>query len=127
MPLTIVNIFRASGIYPVDNQAISDDDLRPGFTFTTSSGLGLLAEAASSLEEETPCLSGDTSARKQYEVSEHISEVLIFPSAPVKAKQPRLLDSLPNNLTSKECIREVARDLNKVKQFAEKEKRAKDR
>ena len=215
-PLTIVNSFKASGIYPVDSLAISDDHLRPGYTFASQdessdteseesesnqqgatvcelrpmedteemkakgalealesvlstpvkekyrermeenydvvgmsptfdayrklalkarpesgdgnadvSGLGLLAEAASTLEEPLPSSSGDTS---QESISQHITEALAFPVAPAKPKQRRLLDALPNNLTSDVCIREMAlKDLERVRIIAEKEKRAKQR
>ncbi|XP_060604840.1 uncharacterized protein LOC132757544 isoform X2 [Ruditapes philippinarum] len=33
-PLTVVNSFKSSGIYPVDSTKVRDSDLKPGFTYT---------------------------------------------------------------------------------------------
>ena len=88
-------------------------------------GLGLLADAAASIDQESPMPSGDTGSQKP-QVSKHMADALVFPTAPVKPKPQRMISSLPHNLTSKECIREMAlKKLGKVTIFAEKEKKAK--
>ena len=100
--------------------------IHPGYGYAGApemTDLGLLAKAAASMEEEeeTPRPFGDTVPPIQDMVAQHIKESLVFPSAPVTAQQPRLLDSLPNNLTSKESMREmVLNGIKKVRVFAEK-------
>ena len=32
-PLTFINSFKSSGIYPVDSKVISDNQLKPGLTY----------------------------------------------------------------------------------------------
>ena len=73
-----------------------------------------------------------TSTVKENEdkVSPVIREALVLPACNLKKKQQnkKLLDSLPSNLTSQDCIRKMAlNDLKKVRLFAEKEQKAKAR
>ena len=207
-PSTVVNSFKATGVYPVDRSQISDNDLKPGLTYTTpSSDLDLLAEVAVAqpevavpavelqtvgteqnvsplleamtsflqsatgssteivpvvqamvnffstgsmevlpstsnsesrqVEEALPSLVRPTprpSTRKAPtettdSVSPVLEELLVYPTQKTnKIKPRRLLDSLPDNVTSKESIRQMAlRDLKKTKEFAEREKKARAR
>lgn len=61
-------------------------------------------------------------------ISQHLKDALQSLTAPVKAKQTGMVNSLLHNLTSKECIREMAiKDLGKINIFTEKERKAKER
>ena len=63
-------------------------------------------------------------------ISPTLEEALVFPSVeqPPKTKQKRLLDTLPDNLTSKEAIRTMAlKQLEKTRAFAERERKAKEK
>ena len=58
-----------------------------------------------------------------------LEELLVYPAQKNQRIKPRrLLDSLPDNVTSNESIRQMAlRDLKKTKEFAEREKGARTR
>ena len=101
-------------------------------------GLDLLAEAASSIDIPTSVVDGidDTpeyvSKRSgpstSTAISPALSEALVFSraSASVKPVCRTLLSQLPDNLTYTECIRTMSlKQLEKVKTFAEREKKAK--
>jgi len=62
-------------------------------------------------------------------ISPTVKAALIYPSAVrTKLRPKRLIQKLPDNLTSDECIRQMAiNDLQKVKNIAEREKKAKAR
>ncbi|KAK3086373.1 hypothetical protein FSP39_017497 [Pinctada imbricata] len=205
-PLTVINSFKASGIYPVDSSAVSDDDLRPGLTFVINDTCASEIQSSQDCQQDSPenqstVIESVKAARQAFEAFESvlvtpekeryrtrieeqydvvgcsprfdtyrklfekaqpisipeggdsseisgldvladvassvqaqaghsqpsgdsgkvISEDLIFPQAPVKEKRQRISNILPDNLTSKECIRTLAlKDLEKVREFAEK-------
>jgi hypothetical protein len=56
-PLTVINAFKSSGIYPVDSSAISSETLKPGLTFTnestTSTEQTICVESMPTKEPET--------------------------------------------------------------------------
>ena len=242
-PLTVINSFRSSGIYPVDSSAISSEALKPGLTFTSeettrdegkpneehqtsqqSDAQGALEALEGALptpvrlkykervnegydvEESSPCFkvyktlhskaqikstivsekSGNTSlegldllasavvalegrqqstevsqegrthtlctdlqgvvpgtsckdssfslpsdipgASKDTQVSPGVREALVYPKEQDgdKKKRRRMLDNLPDNLTSEDAIRKMSlKQVEKIKTFAEKEKKAK--
>ena len=63
-PLTIVNSFKASGIYPVDSKVISDDHLRPGLTYTTGDDSTVNDATPEPLEEQQPIKDTETEESK---------------------------------------------------------------
>ncbi|WAQ98492.1 JERKL-like protein [Mya arenaria] len=246
-PLTVINAFKSSGIYPVDSNAISSEALKPALTFASEStrlaeqhksgecipanettaseqykaegalealeralatpvrrkykdrvvegydvqesspcfevykklyskahprttdvseqtensalkGLDLLASTVLSLgighhnietnrEETTQAVGIDlemvvsgTSNSDSYlspdldvsksstDISPAVSEALVYPKlhAGNKTKRRRILEDLPDNLTSEDTIRKMSlRELEKIKTFAEREKKSK--
>ncbi|KAK3096946.1 hypothetical protein FSP39_005022 [Pinctada imbricata] len=95
-----------------------------------TNGLEILAEAAVNVStfEESPqstsaCASGD------HGISCVLSQALQLPTAPqTKTRAKRFSTELPDNLTSKESVRSIAlKELEKVKVFAEREKKAKEK
>ena len=209
-PLTVINSFRSSGVYPVDSSVVPSTQLKPGLTFAEASqdiadevptssksdsaeeckaagalqaldsvlttpvrdkyskrieegydiegasplfdaykklhskvscqktipsskrarldmnmsGLDLLAEAA----ETVSCV--PTESQVKDNISQTLEEALVLPRAeqPQKPKQKRLLDTLPDNVTSSEAIRTMAlKQLEKTRAFAERERKAKEK
>jgi len=104
------------------------------------SGLDLLAEAAFSLPCPAP-IGASSSALScdkiigpdqvlDISISPIVKDVLVLPrvQGSTKSKRKTLISSLPDNLTSPECIRSMAlRELEKVQAFAEREKKAKEK
>lgn len=94
-------------------------------------GLELLANAASLM---TTCETSDSHNKRKLsdkyscqDVSPVIKETLLLPKVKIqKKKRSSILDDVPNNLTSPETIRKLAlKDLEKTRQFANRERRAK--
>jgi hypothetical protein len=95
-------------------------------------GLQLLADAASRM---TPCDTSDFVQKRKVsdefnvqDVSPVMKAALVMPKVKEikKKKRASILDNLPDNLTSPETIRKLAlKDIEKTRQFANKEKRAK--
>jgi len=97
-------------------------------TTTYASGLDLLADIATNVEQETEKRKSCTVFKSS--ISPVLKDPLVLPHVDESAKPKRkmLLDSLPDNLTSGECLRSMAlKQLEKVKLFAEKERKAKEK
>ena len=149
-PITIVSSFRSSGIYPVDRNVISDEQLKTNLTFTIesdkpennqldssasngnvtrpstdeeSSALQLLAYVAASSRLNEVSVSDSSMSV----VSPVMKEKLQLPkSSTVKVKRKSTLDELPDHLTAPECIRTLEnKNLDKIRKFAQREKKAK--
>lgn len=205
-PLTVINSFKSSGIYPIDGNMITKDHLKPGLTFQVeehgkqadsgraspiekhnvhidetdkaqfalealksvlatptrrkyenrideeydiegvSPGFDIFKKLHNKAKCKTPTTSevkesglnvlADVAAGTSYVTDTHatpsispvLKESLSLPKVDESSKTKRkmLLDSLPDNLTSDECLKAMAlKELQKVKVFAEREKRAK--
>lgn len=79
-PLTIVNSFKASGIYPVDNTAVCDDALKLGFTFTDSNEDGLEQEKATEFKASSESNEGVYEETKVKGALEALERVLSTPT-----------------------------------------------
>jgi hypothetical protein len=101
-----------------------------------STSLDILAEAATAIGpiepnrwiETTPsCRPGKSMEPTVNKISPVIEEALVLPRAAAKKLPPRqLVSSLPDNLTSPECIRQMSlKQLEKVRAFADRENKAK--
>lgn len=82
-PLTVINAFRTSGIYPVDSSAISGSDLKPSLTFNPSSTQSLESEHAHEEDKQETATEGKTESSAAQLGLEALESVL---STPVRYK-----------------------------------------
>lgn len=90
-PLTVINAFKSSGIYPVDGTVISSDTLKPGLTY--SSPKAIESEQQSSEQQSSqptvPAQEAPESNKKAMCALEMFQEVL---STPVRTKYQMRID-----------------------------------
>ncbi|WAQ99701.1 JERKL-like protein, partial [Mya arenaria] len=96
----------------------------PSKATSQATGLDLLADTA--LQDRHAVLPEDMPPSSSL-ISPVLRDLLVFPKAPESLKPVRktLVNTLPDNLTSSESIRTLSlRELEKVKSFAERERKA---
>ena len=125
-PATIINSFRSTGVYP--RFRITVDMLAPGITHKeagdASTALELLADMADRHTQHRPA---DITPAPP--ISAAAAPAVQLPISPARKPPPkRLLNTLPDNLTSTASLRTMAlKDLQKIRKLAEREKAAKTR